>query len=397
MSLSGLVGARIRRARLDQRLKQTDLAKACGISPSYLNLIEHGRRRIGGKLIADLAQALAVTPESLSAGVEAADLARLRMIAAGAQDRAIAEAAQADEFVLRFPGWADLVIAQADHAATLEQRMAVMSDRMRLDPVLAASIHNILSTVTAIRSTAGILAGDDPVEPAWQRRFHRNLYEESQRLAEATEALAGDLEGTPGTADATDPVEAAEAWLGDWAILGGIETDADAADHLIATARADLGDGAAFDIVGEHIAETAQDAARLPLDVFRRGVDRVGPDPFRLTDMFDVRLSLVLRRLAATDELGAGFVKTDAEGTVRLRRQSAGFTVPRFGATRALWPLYAALERPGRAEVHDLGEGGKAWERFRVWAIGETDADGAVKGMMLVLPNMDTARDTRAL
>lgn len=397
MSVSGLVGARIRRSRLDQGLKQTDLAKACGISPSYLNLIEHGRRRIGGKLIADLAQTLEVTPESLSAGVEAVDLNRLRAIAGSAQHQVIAEAAQADEFVLRFPGWADLVIAQAEHAATLEQRITVISDRMRRDPVLAASIHNILSTVTAIRSTAGILAGDDPVEPAWQRRFHRNLYEESQRLAEATEALAGDLEAAPGAEEAPDPVEAAEAWLGDWSILDALEIEADAADRLTAIARADLGEGAAFDLVAEHIAETARDAARLPVDTFRRAVDRVGPDPFRLTDVLDVRLSLVLRRFAAAGDLGAGLVKTDAEGAVRLRRQAPGFTVPRFGAVRAMWPLYAALENPGRAEVHEIGRGGKAWERFRVWAIGETEKDGTVKGMMLVLPNMASARDTRAL
>ncbi|MEL7460554.1 MAG: helix-turn-helix domain-containing protein [Pseudomonadota bacterium] len=389
MSVSGLVGARIRRSRLEQGLKQTELAKACGISPSYLNLIEHGRRRIGGKLIADFAQTLEVTPESLSAGVEAADLARLRAIAAGQRGGAAPEAEQADEFVLRFPGWADLVIAQADQAATLEQRITVMADRMRRDPVLAASIHNILSTVTAIRSTAGILAGDDPVEPAWQRRFHRNLYEESQRLADATETLAGDLEGAPGGLEAADPVETAEAWLGDWSVLAPLEDTPGVAQQVITKARADLGEGAAFDIVADHVRDVAQDAQALPLGALRRAMDDCGRDPFRLADRFDLRLALILRRLAAAPELGAGLVKTDADGAVVLRRQTTGFTVPRFGAARLLWPLYAALEQPGRAEVHVLGRGGASWEEFRVWAIAETQKGGTVKAMMLVLPNLD--------
>ncbi|MEO1239879.1 MAG: helix-turn-helix domain-containing protein [Pseudomonadota bacterium] len=386
MSVSGLVGARIRRSRLDQGLKQSDLARACDISPSYLNLIEHGRRRIGGKLIADLAVALDVAPESLSAGVEAGDLVRLRAIAGAAPSHVQPEADQTDEFVLRFPGWAKLVIAQADQAAALEQRLAVMADRMRKDPVLAASIHDILSTVTAIRSTAGILAGDDPLEPAWQRRFHRNLYEESQRLATATERLSGDLEGVPGALGSVDPVEAAERWLGDWSRLTPLEGHGDAAANLTDQARHDLGEGEALTIVSELVAEWRQDAARLPLDVLRQSVAQLGLDPFLLADRLDVRLSLVLRRLAAAQELGAGLVKTDAEGAVRLRRVVPGFNAPRFGAARPLWPLYAALEQPGRAEVHTLGRGGKPWELFHIWAIAETRADGALQATMLALP-----------
>lgn len=388
MPLSGLVGARIRRSRLDQGLKQTDLARACEISPSYLNLIEHGRRRIGGKLIADLAQALDVAPESLSAGVEASDLTRLKAIAAAQQEHVAAEADQADELVLRFPGWADLVIALADQADTLERRIAVMTDRMRRDPVLAASIHNILSTVTAIRSTAGILAGDDPVEPTWQRRFHRNLYEESQRLAEATEALAGDLEATPGAMDAIDPVEAAEEWLGDWSMLTALEGDINALSRLTDDARAALGDGPAFEIVADLLAQTARDEAALPLEVFRASARDLGQDPFRLADHFDVRLSLVLRRLATASEFRAVWVKTDGEGNVQLRRQLQGFSVPRTGAARLLWPIYAALERPGQAEVHALGRDAKTWDRCRVWAIAETQNGGASQAMMLILPDI---------
>ena len=43
-----LTGNRIRERRLVLGMKQADLAEAVGISASYLNLIEHNRRRIGG-------------------------------------------------------------------------------------------------------------------------------------------------------------------------------------------------------------------------------------------------------------------------------------------------------------------------------------------------------------
>jgi transcriptional regulator with XRE-family HTH domain len=51
-------------------MPQASLAQAVGISPSYLNLIEHNRRRIGGKLLTDLARALGVDPSSLADGAD---------------------------------------------------------------------------------------------------------------------------------------------------------------------------------------------------------------------------------------------------------------------------------------------------------------------------------------
>ena len=65
MSREGLTGSRIRERRVMAGQKQADLAKAIGISASYLNLIEHNRRRIGGKLLLDIAAALDVAPSSV--------------------------------------------------------------------------------------------------------------------------------------------------------------------------------------------------------------------------------------------------------------------------------------------------------------------------------------------
>jgi DNA-binding XRE family transcriptional regulator len=39
------IGGRIKRLRRVRHLNQADLAAALGISPSYLNLIEHNRRK----------------------------------------------------------------------------------------------------------------------------------------------------------------------------------------------------------------------------------------------------------------------------------------------------------------------------------------------------------------
>ena len=57
-----LTGTRIRDRRVMAGTKQSALAREIGISASYLNLIEHNRRRIGGKLLLDIAGALGVEP-----------------------------------------------------------------------------------------------------------------------------------------------------------------------------------------------------------------------------------------------------------------------------------------------------------------------------------------------
>ena len=74
----GLTGSRIRERRVMAGLKQAELAQQSGISASYLNLIEHNRRRIGGKLLLNIAHALGVEPQALTEGAEAALFATLR-------------------------------------------------------------------------------------------------------------------------------------------------------------------------------------------------------------------------------------------------------------------------------------------------------------------------------
>ncbi|MCB1369110.1 MAG: helix-turn-helix transcriptional regulator, partial [Rhodobacteraceae bacterium] len=78
MARDTLTGSRIRERRIMGGLKQADLARRAGISASYLNLIEHNRRRIGGKLLLDIAEALDVEPAMLAEGAEATLIAGLR-------------------------------------------------------------------------------------------------------------------------------------------------------------------------------------------------------------------------------------------------------------------------------------------------------------------------------
>lgn len=213
MVREALTGSRIRERRVMAGQKQADLARQIGISASYLNLIEHNRRRIGGKLLLNIAAALGVEPQALTEGAEAALIATLRE---AAMDAGLTgpDASRADEFAGRFPGWADVLAGTRRRIAALEQTVEALTDRLAHDPHLAASMHELLTTAAAIRSTASILAETKTLQPEWRDRFHANINEDSRRLSDSAQALVAYLDSNPEAPEtASSPQEEVEAFL----------------------------------------------------------------------------------------------------------------------------------------------------------------------------------------
>lgn len=60
------IGAKVRAMRRKQHMTQTELARRLGISPSYLNLIEHNRRGFAAELLVKLADILPIDFKTLS-------------------------------------------------------------------------------------------------------------------------------------------------------------------------------------------------------------------------------------------------------------------------------------------------------------------------------------------
>ena len=60
------LGAKLRALRRQQHLTQTELARRLGISPSYLNLIEHNRRAFGADLLVKLGEILPLDLKTFS-------------------------------------------------------------------------------------------------------------------------------------------------------------------------------------------------------------------------------------------------------------------------------------------------------------------------------------------
>lgn len=377
-----LSGGRIRQHRLMIGLKQAALAEAVGISPSYLNLIEHNRRRIGGKLLIAIARALGVEPGQLSEGADATvhDTLRLAAMDMGGMPGVPPETDRIDDLAARFPGWTDLISAQRKRVADLEATVEGLRDRLSHDPVLSETMHEVLSSVAAIRSTADILARERDLDAAWLGRFHRNLNEEAERLSKRATAMLGHFEAPDGRDGAraklaATPIETVEALF-------------DASDHHFAEietfgARAiarildrtpGMDDAATRAMAERMLTRYAEDAARLPLSDLLPAARAAGFDPSALLSLGQGDVALVLRRLSTLPREDGGpapgLAVCDASGALLFRRRLAAFSIPRFGAGCPLWPLYAALARPGQPDMQILEMPGG--QRFRSWAVAQS-------------------------
>jgi predicted transcriptional regulator/DNA-binding XRE family transcriptional regulator len=398
---NALTGSRIRARRLDLGLRQAELARSCGISASYLNLIEHNRRRIGGKLLVDLARSLGIDVTSLSQGADETLLAELRGAAESAGQAEAAE--KAEELAGRYPEWARVVVEHSRRGAELEAALETLSDRLSHDPHLAASLHDVLTTAAAIRSTSAILV-EEEVDPAWQARFHRNLHEDSRRMADSARALASYLEaGGDASRTMLSPQEEFHVWLESQAHrLAWIEEGAPEAEDAerIAAAEA-LGSVASQALARAHAAQYRADAAAMPEDRVLHILHAAGPDPAALLAAFPVGYPAIFRRiLALADAAGLptlGLGVCDGSGMMLLRKSAEGFPLPLFGAACPLWPLYQALTRPHVPLREQIELPGRVPRRFDTYSYAEMRSAGGFGGpvvarsYMLVLPAADDA------
>lgn len=325
------VGTRIRERRLSLGRAQADVARAAAISPAYLNLIEHDRRKLTDAVRGRLAEALEISEAELEAGREQALLSGLRIAAAAeaASDAAV-EGDRVAEFAARLPGWARLVVALSQRAEAQGRRLAELSDRMTQNPYLLDTLHEVLSATTSLRSTASILVQEPDMDRDWRARFHGNLDQDSKRLSVTAQALVAYLDGFEDEAGLLTPQEEFEAWIAEDRPPDGPASDA------------------ARSLAAAWLAGEARDLAALPDAALPDGVlaGTARPDPLRLAMALGLPLDLVLRRLGLA-EPDAGLMLYDGAGGAIFRRPAHGMTLGRPGEPCAMLPVFEALGQPG--------------------------------------------------
>ncbi len=422
MPRTALTGTRIRARRTASGMRQADLARLVGVSPSYLNLIEHNRRNVGDDLLEKLAKVMGIAPEALLEGGEGEVMEAVRSAAAWAGGRGGDDASQplqvpelerVEEFLGRFPGWAWVLAGMQRRVEELERVVEQLSDRMTHDPYLPAALHEIVSAVTSVQSTAAILADGDDVDPEWQRKFHANILADSARLADGAEALVSYLDASNARETGlAAPQEEIESWLAGrgWHVAE-LEAPGPLDLEALVDAQIEIASDAARSLALRWLRRFRADAQALPLGPFTEALADAGPDPERLAARFGAPLDRVFRRLAmlptVTGTPQPGLVLCDGSGTLTFRRPVEGFALPRFGGACPLWPLYQAMLRPSLPIRTELITAARVAQRFDAFAFASVvgparfDMPPVIEAAMLLVPASlrapDAARDRPVL
>ncbi|MBX2854373.1 MAG: DUF2083 domain-containing protein [Rhodobacteraceae bacterium] len=208
------IGLRVRERRKALGWTQVGLAERLSVSPSYLNLIENGKRPIGGRILMRLAEVLEVDLETLDAAADRRLIDELSELAGDPVLRELTlDTRETAILVGRHGAWAR-ALSMLHRAYRERDRAArLLADRLSQDPLLSDAVHRMLSNAAAIRSTAEILDGVDDLSPVELSKFHSILGQESGRLAEACEAIVRFFDHASASASASSPAEEVDFFL----------------------------------------------------------------------------------------------------------------------------------------------------------------------------------------
>ena len=189
------IGFRISNRRKSLKISQAALARLVGISPSYLNLIENNKRDIGGALLNRVATQLEIDVDELAGRTEQKLLQDLEEAFADPMAESLPfQPDERRELVAQYPASA-MALARMHRAYTAALANAdAYADRLRSDPLLGQLLHQIVSGVTAIRSSAEILEDVADLDEAERRQFVGNISRETRALSDVARNLIGQFE-----------------------------------------------------------------------------------------------------------------------------------------------------------------------------------------------------------
>lgn len=374
-----ILGPRIRERRRELGITQADLARQAEISASYLNLIEHNKRDIGGTLLRKLAGELDLPLDQLDGASDRRLLETLEEIAQTPEMSALGvEDERIGELIGRFPGWARGIVAlsRSEHEATNTAR--VLSDRLNHDPFLGETVHKMLSRITSLFSAATIVDQHADIDAVRRERFYAIINEESQQLSVLGDALASYFDNAAWARRTLTPLDEVDALFDNrqnhfveiesrseqlhaQLAEGSAASRLQAAHNLVENRldkvlrkivasepglETDIARRRTYDILVRY----ATGAIIVPLEGLRRRAQECNFDIEILSNDFGVDFQLICERLSALPagdgQPRFGYYQANASGNITISRNLPGLAVPRYGSACPLWILYRAQQAP---------------------------------------------------
>jgi predicted transcriptional regulator/transcriptional regulator with XRE-family HTH domain len=200
------IGFRISNRRKSLKISQAALARSLGISASYLNLIENNKRDIGGALLNRVAAQLDVEIDELAGLTEQKLLQDLEEAFADPLLESLSfRPDERRELVAQYPASAQALARMHRAYSSAMANADAYADRLRSDPLLSQLLHQILSGITAIRSSAEILEDVPDLDEAERHRFLAAIGRDSRTLSDVARNLIGQFDTASETRSSVSP------------------------------------------------------------------------------------------------------------------------------------------------------------------------------------------------
>ncbi len=201
------IGIRISSRRKALGVSQADLARRSGISPSYLNLIERNKRDVGGALLKRIAHALGIDLDSLTGESEQKLIQDLEEAFSDPVLEPVGLAGgDARDLVAQHPAAAQAIARLHRSYGAAVSMAEAYANRLRADPLFSQLLHQILSGVTAVRSSAEILTEIEDLSEEERQRFVGTIGRETRALADVAQTLVGQFDRSSEARRSISPV-----------------------------------------------------------------------------------------------------------------------------------------------------------------------------------------------
>lgn len=355
-------------------MTQAALARVLGISPSYLNQMEHDSRPLTVPVLLRLTEAFGVDATFFSEHDTSRLLADLREAMADEVTTGGISPGDLSELATRLPGVGDVLLRLSRRNQELSERLAEASDGRRIGAGADAGTG-------AVTGIAAPRTPHEEIREFFYRR--RNYLHDADTAAEELAARLGirpgeirsslrarlaDRHGVRVTTDGDSPHHydpgtrtlrlSPRLRPGQQAFRMATQLALlEHGDELSRYAREDFDEGSTpWRLARIGVANYFAAALILPYTDFHAAAEETRYDIERLTDRFGLGHETVCHRLSTLQRprlrgVPFSFVRVDRAGNMSKRQSATGFHFSRAGGTCPLWNVYEAFAAPGRIHV----------------------------------------------
>lgn len=357
------IGGRIRRLRRQKRLAQADLAAALGISASYLNLIEHNRRKVTVPLLFSIAGYFGVEPGELVDSDEGRLVGDL-MEAFGDDIFADSDLTNHEirDLAHTNPGAARAILKLYDryrHAArgpAVEEPGETPQSHLATDAISDFLQENLNHFPGLEHAAERIRADIDNTSDNFDyglKTYLFNVFGLDVKLGSLPRGIARQRDAQRSLLIVSDilPPESATFLIAHQ--LGQMAAEAEIAAII---ERAELPEGDAPMLARNVLSAYFAAALIMPYEPFLRSCREFRYDVERIGRRFGASFEQVCHRMTTLQRKGAQgiplhLVRTDIAGNISKRFSLSGIHIPRHSGACPRWNVYSAFLSPERINI----------------------------------------------